>query len=183
MTSDALAANTTGYILGANVPGAVIGAILPKADDATLNKYDEEPAWGWLPGVGAYRTARRLKATVKNDHPTATVGGETLGMSTSLLASALIGGGLGGAVGGLAGAGVGGLIGLGAGAYAQGIGAVIGAARRKRTFKQQEQADKEDSVITPYLIPGVAGYRLARRMAATNKDEDRRTEEAFKTKE
>lgn len=62
----------------------------------------------------------------------------------------------------LAGAAVGGSLGFQLGAASQAVGALAGAIKGPRSLTEQTKYDKDDTSVSNYLIPGVAGYRRAR---------------------
>lgn len=160
-----------------NLAGAVTGFIQGKPSKAELNKMDEHPGRSWLPGVGAYRLTRKNLDAIENDKARSTQLAEGVGMIASPLLLALAAGGIGAATGGIDGAAAGAAIGGLAGAGTQAVGSLIGLLRKRRTQREQEQADRNMSLLAN-LIPGVAGYRQARRLPSLTRKEDARNRAA-----
>lgn len=174
------------YVGGiANLGGTIHGLYKGKPTEEELEEMDRTPERSWFPGVGSYRLARKSLDAVQNDHPRATVLSEAAG---SLLHSLV-----GGIAGGLAGAAastradpkvkpalISGGVAAGAvlGAAPQILGSIIGLARKRRTAREQEEADANHSILKALLVPGYAGYSGARRMASITRREDERNRRA-----
>lgn len=183
--------------------GAVVGSMIPYAgpiangvgasagilsDD--FKEHDKSRLRALIPGVGGYRLAKRLASQVKHEQedarrlgrkdvsPVAHAMAEKIGPATSMLASALLGGGIGALAhkkdrgrGFLAGAG----IGAGASALANIGGLIAAGIRRRRTKEEQLDADSE-ATIKKYLVPGLATYGASKRMGRSQGDRDENPE-------
>ena len=156
--------------------GAVTGLVEGPAKEKDLVKMDKKPGYSYIPGVGAYRLARKQLAAVENDRPRRTLLSEAAGPVTSAIAPAALGAGLGAAFGGQQGAAIGALAGGGASTAAQLIGGLIGMARRRRTDTERGIEDSKESLLANLLVPGVAGYRSGRRALDAYDDEVKRNE-------
>ena len=100
----------------------------------------------------------------------ATATSELLGTATSPLATALLGGALGGGVGALSGkkggplggAALGALLGGGAGVAGNALGPLAALVTKSKTDEDMEEAGK--SSILDYILPGRASYGLLKRI-------------------
>lgn len=182
---DVIAGYPGAALLGA-VPG---GAMVPSAAyiAGLLSKEDNSqksigPAF--IPGVSSYRLGNRIKTQVKRElrqieedeknkgaRPVAHAVAEHLGAGTSMLAPILAGAGIGGAVDGKNGALIGGATGAAAASVATLAGAIAAAIKRRRTAKEQIEADK-GSVLAKYLIPGAAAYGQYKRLGRSQGERD-----------
>lgn len=160
----------------ASLGGTIAGLAAGPAKEKDLNKMDKRPAYSYIPGVGAYRLARKQLAAVDNSRPRSTLLSEMAGPLTSSVAPALVGAGLGAAFGGQPGAAIGALAGGAASGGATLLGNLIGMARRRRTDMERGIEDEEESRLANLLVPGVAGYRTGRRALDAYDDEVKRNE-------
>lgn len=160
----------------ASLGGTIAGLAAGPAKEKDLNKMDKRPAYSYIPGVGAYRLARKQLAAVDNSRPRSTLLSEMAGPLTSSVAPALVGAGLGAAFGGQQGAAIGALAGGAASGGATLLGNLIGMARRRRTDMERGIEDEEESRLANLLVPGVAGYRTGRRALDAYDDEVKRNE-------
>ena len=86
----------------------------------------------------------------------------------------VVGAGAGGPIGAVIGAGVGSTI----PSMANAIGTLIGEAKKRRTEKEQAEADNKQSLTATWLLLGYAGYTKARRMPSITRREDIRNAKA-----
>lgn len=162
----------------ANMVGRVGGFVAGKPSEEDLKTMDEHPGRSYLPGVGGYRIMRKLLGATKNDKARRTMAADAFGGLTSMALPALGGALVGGATGAEDGAPIGAVIGGGSALAAHILGALIGTARKRRTEAEQIEADTAHSALKSLLIPGVAGYNMARRAAGIIRDEDKRNQKA-----
>lgn len=175
--------------------GAVAGSLIPFGAPASalgsaaglltddFKEHDESALKAFLPGVGAYRLAKRLSSQVKHEQedarkmgrkdvrPVAHALAEKIGPATSTGLAALLGAAIGGASGGRKGAGIGAGTGLAASGMAHAVAAIAAAVKRRRAASEQMDADSK-SVLSKYLVPGSAAYGYFKRMGRSQGDRD-----------
>lgn len=182
--NDAFASMVSPVHILASPVGSIAGFIKGKPTEEELRYMDEHPGRSYIPGVGAYRLARKNLNTVKNDSPRMTAVTEGIGTGLAPAALQLIAAGIGASIGGITsddpalGSAIGGMIGTGIGTAANIGGSLIGTLRKRRTAKEQEEADKNYSYAKALLIPGYAAYQSARRSPTLIREEDERNAKA-----
>lgn len=170
--------NPVGWV--ANPIGGVMGFLAGKPTEERLEKWDKRPELSWLPGVGQYRKVRKILDVSENKMPRGVFVAEHLGPAAQLLALSLVGGAVGVTAGGPLGAVIGAGVGSAIPATANAIGTLIGEAKKRRTEKEQAEADNNQSLTATWLLPGYTGYTRARRMPSITRREDIRNAKAEK---
>lgn len=175
-----------GAVFGGMLPlGGVAGGIGAISGGFTndFGKHDENEAMAFVPGVGAYRLAKRINSQVNREQleandlgrdkvkPVRHAVAEKIGPIASMALSTLLGAGIGRLVNKKKGARTGAKIGLGAGGIASLIGMIAAAKKRRRTKEEQFDAD-EKSVLPKYLVPGAALYGMSKRLGRSQGDRD-----------
>lgn len=173
---------------GSAVPG--IANLTGLFSDLESEEGKRKPFRALIPGVSSYRMGNRIRAQVKKEledikkdkdaegaRPVAHAIAEYLGNGTSSVLPALAGAVIGGVAGSKTdlGAGGGSIAGAltGGGLATLGIvaGALAAAIKRRRTKKEQIEADKR-SVLAKYLIPGLANYNYYKRIGRSQGDRE-----------
>lgn len=170
--------NPIGWV--ANPIGGAVGFFAGKPTEERLEKWDKQPELSWFPGVGQYRKVRKNLDVTENKMPRGTFAAEHLGPAAQLLALSLVGGVVGATAGGPLGAVIGAGVGSTIPVTADAIGTLIGKARKRRTEKEQAEADSKQNLTATWLLPGYAGYTRARRMPSITRREDIRNAKAEK---
>ena len=170
--------NPIGWV--ANPIGGAVGFFAGKPTEERLEKWDKKPGLSWLPGVGQYRKVRKIMDATENKMPRGVLVAEHFGPAAQLLALSLVGGNVGAKAGGPLGAVIGAGIGSTIPSMANAIGTLIGKAKKRRTEKEQAEADNNQSLTATWLLPGYAGYTKARRMPSITRREDIRNAKAEK---
>lgn len=147
-----------------NLVGHAAGAIEGTQSEEEEKHTDKSPALSIIPGVGAYRTQRRLKRqmtdpeTGSTKHYWSSLGGNITSIAAPMLLGAAIGWGAGadrGSKEDMAASGA--LIGGLGGALANGVAAPIAAFVTPRRSKD-EQREASKSWLANLLVPGVGSY-------------------------
>lgn len=174
IANDMVGAAVGGIVPGVNLIGTGIGLYHGRPTEGDLEKMDQTPEYSYIPGVGAYRLMRKSMDAVGTPDARKKIVSEGFGglTSTALLAASLAG--VGGILGGSQGAATGAWAGYGLGMGANALGAVIGAARKRMTQKEQEEADKNENNTANWLVPGAAAYHMSRRSHSITRREDAR---------
>ena len=185
IANDLMGAAVTAPLTGgaADVIGNLVGYIAGKPSKERLKKMDEHPGTSWAPGVGSYRAMRKLLDTVGDDRARSRLLSEGAGAFTSALIPVGLGAAAGYGLGGKAGAGLGAAVTAGATGVLNTLITLIATARKRRTQAEQEAADKKDSMVANWLVPGLAAYRAGRRLPSVIRREDDRNKEAEKDKD
>lgn len=168
--------NPIGWV--ANPIGGAMGFLAGKPTEERLEEWDKKPGLSWLPGVGQYRKVRKIIDATENKMPRHVLVAEHLGPAAQLLAASLVGGVVGAGAGGPVGAAIGAGVGSTIPSMANVIGTLIGGAKKRRTEKEQAEADNKQNLTATWLLPGYAGYTRARRMPSIIRREDIRNAKA-----
>lgn len=183
------------YVNVANLPGSIAGHIEDPTGEKELkdlNTNESTKAYSLIPGIGAYRSAKRLSNVHKMygaESPRAKAVHQVVGPATQALLSTLIGAGIGGVVGNMASkylpddempdglskevaaTSAGALTGAGIGATssvaASLIGAVAAAISKTRTAEEQREASNAGS-LAHYLVPGYGTYDRFKTLGHSN---------------
>jgi len=166
--SDVVGAGLTGAIpyLGNTINGfaGIAGMASDPTTEAEEAEMDRNGAKGFIPGVGQYRTERRLKRQLTDDQGNRPhYWSQNFGPLTSTLLAGGLGAGIGAGIGGAAGGNLArgakyGLYGgIGAAGLAGLISAISAGITRRRT-KDEQKAYANSGTAAEWLVPGAAGY-------------------------
>lgn len=183
------------WVNTANSAGGFVGMFSNPSTEKEEEEWDDKNLQNLIPGVGLYRSNRRMKRQLKSDK-----GGTPHYWSQGFggLTAALLAAAAGAAGGAGAGAGVGHLSGRGAGEGA-GIGALAGAttglgtatiasivaaikaAVDRRRTKEEQKAYANSPTTKEWLLPGVGTYNAYKTLGRVIGDSEER--EAKKKKQ
>lgn len=204
----AIATSVIPYIGGpANVVGSIAGSLNEAPTEKEEKDMDDNPTLSLVPGVGAYRVGRRLRAQTESDrgdfrHTLGTLFGDTTSTLATTTAATILGAALG-AYGGKrygntgdkyqdigVGAGIGAMGGMALGAggslLAQIVAAIKAGVTPTRTKAEQRAYANDPSIAAEFLVPGVATYNRFKsygRSMADAKERDKKDEKKDKAAE